>query len=108
MTTKYIIANISLPLKINDDGTYVVMSENTEIKFSSYEGYISRGNDKTVVCNELSNLLSSLVPVSKSVLPSENIENITSSNVKKNKNNITFKNSTKKHYVASEFPFHVS
>lgn len=73
MSKKYIIANISFPLKINDDGTYVVLSENTEIKFSGYNGGIlsSKCVDKSIACNELSKLMSSLrtadLPECKSV-----------------------------------------
>lgn len=104
MSTKYIIANISLPLKINDDGTYVVMSESTEIKFSSYEGDIlsSRDIDKTVACNELSKLMTSLnmiVPVLRDV-ESPELNKRANANVKKN---ITFKSSTKRHYVPSKY-----
>ena len=68
MNTKYIIANIKIPLMLNDDGTYVVLSENTEIKFSSFEGEL-KVNDKNDASEELSNLMSSLLS-GDSVLPS--------------------------------------
>ena len=61
MNTKYIIANIKIPLMLNDDGTYVVLSENTEIKFSSFEGEL-KVNDKNDASEELSNLIASLLP----------------------------------------------
>jgi hypothetical protein len=68
MNTKYIIANIKIPLMVNDDGTYVVLSENTEIKFSSFEGEL-KTNEKNDASEELSNLIASLLPID-SVLPS--------------------------------------
>lgn len=68
MNTKYIIANIKIPLMLNDDGTYVVLSENTEISFSSLEGELPV-NDKNDAGEELSKLMSSLLP-GDSVLPS--------------------------------------
>ena len=68
MNTKYIIANIKIPLMLNDDGTYVVLSENTEIKFSSFEGEL-KSNEKNDAGEELSNLIASLLP-RDSVLPS--------------------------------------
>ena len=61
MNTKYIIANIKIPLMLNDDGTYVVLSENTEIKFSSFEGEL-KSNEKNDAGEELSNLIASLLP----------------------------------------------
>jgi hypothetical protein len=61
MNTKYIIAQISLPLKINDDGTYIVMSENVEIKFDNYDGTIlPKEACKEEACNELAKMISEL------------------------------------------------
>lgn len=98
MNTKYIIANIKIPLMLNDDGTYVVLSENTEIKFSSFEGEL-KANEKNDASEELSNLIASLLP-RDSIIPScasvvlleEVIENVPSI-IRKN---ITFKRCTKK------------
>ena len=106
MNTKYIIANIKIPLMLNDDGTYVVLSENTEIKFSSFEGEL-KSNEKNDAGEELSNLIASLLP-RDSVLPSggnfaskrfgasvvlEEVIEIVPSIIRKN---ITFKRCTKK------------
>ena len=109
MNTKYIIANIKIPLMLNDDGTYVVLSENTEIKFSSFEGEL-KVNDKNDASEELSNLIASLLPgvpsggnfasqnnltdsrFGASVVLEEVIENVPSI-IRKN---ITFKRCTKK------------
>ena len=101
MTTKYIIANISLPLKINEDGTYFVMSENIELKFSAYEGDLlsSRSIDKTTACSELTQLMSSLLEDVKNT--KNPVENCRGPNIKKN--NITFKSSIKKHNVKSKY-----
>ena len=60
MNTKYIIANIKIPVMLNDDGTYVVLSENTEINFSNFEGELQK-NNKISASEELSNLMSSLL-----------------------------------------------
>lgn len=107
MNTKYIIANIKIPLMLNDDGTYVVLSENTEMKFSSFEGEL-KVNDKNDASEELSNLIASLLP-SDSILPSGNIfasqerfgASIVLEEVIENvpsiiRKNITFKRCTKK------------
>jgi hypothetical protein len=97
MNTKYIIANIKIPLMLNDDGTYVVLSENTEIKFSSFEGEL-KVNDKNDSSEELSKLMSSLLSsdsasrvVDASAVLEEVIENVPS--IRKN---ITFKRCSKK------------
>ena len=60
MNTKYIIANIKIPVMLNDDGTYVVLSEKTEINFSNFEGELQK-NEKNSVSEEFSNLMSSLL-----------------------------------------------
>jgi hypothetical protein len=98
MNTKYIIANIKIPLMLNDDGTYVVLSENTEIKFSSFEGEL-KVNDKNDSSEELSKLMSSLLSsdsgsrvVDASTVLEEVIENVPSI-IRKN---ITFKRCSKK------------
>jgi hypothetical protein len=101
MNTKYIIANIKIPLMLNDDGTYVVLSENTEIKFSHFEGEL-KSNEKNDAGEELSNLIASLLS-RDSVLPSggnfaspvvlEEVIEIVPSIIRKN---ITFKRCTKK------------
>lgn len=82
MKIKYIIANINLPLQVNDDGTYIVMNDNIEIKFENYEGILVANDEcKKNACEELSKLISEIF-VDKSEL----------SRHKTNRRNMTFKN----------------
>lgn len=90
----YIIANISLPLKINDDGSYIVMSDNIEIKFNKHDGeLISKTGDKKYACDELNELLSSLQLMTKIPIELVDTSNTPVNNAKINtRKNITFKN----------------
>ena len=60
---KYIMANIQLPLKINQDGSFTIMSDNTEIFFRNFEGNIlaekSLNDENTSL--ELNDLISKIV-----------------------------------------------
>jgi hypothetical protein len=94
MSTKYIIANISLPLMINDDGSYEVLSENIEIKFSNHVGELSipKTNDKSSACSELSEMVSDILrvkQVSKNDDTIARVKNIV-------RKNITFRNQSSK------------
>jgi aspartate ammonia-lyase len=95
MNTKYIIANIKIPLMLNDDGTYVVLSENTEIKFSSFVGELHT-NDKKDGSAELSNLMSSLLSDSKIVDASAVLEEVSDNFQSVICKNVTFKRCSKK------------
>jgi hypothetical protein len=94
MSTKYIIANISLPLMINDDGSYEVLSEKIEIKFSNHVGELSipKTSDKSSACSELSEMVSDILRV-KQVSKNDNsfvrVKNVV-------RKNITFRNQSSK------------
>ena len=96
MSTKYIIANVTLPLMIKDDGSYVVLSENVDIKFSNHVGEFLLPNecDKNSTCLELSNIVSNVLSIKKNEISSD-----TNAVVKhiqqKIRKNVTFKNSSK-------------
>jgi hypothetical protein len=96
MSTKYIIANVTLPLIIKDDGSYVVLSENVDIKFSNHVGELlsPKECDRNSTCLELSNIVSNVLSITK-----KEISNETNAVVKhierKIRKNITFKNSSK-------------
>jgi hypothetical protein len=92
MKTKYIIANINLPLKIDDDGTYSVMSENIEIKFENYEGSLPIPMCQINASDELSKIIAELF-----VDNNENskLESKLKSKLNRKNANITFKNNTK-------------
>lgn len=95
MKTKYIIANINLPLKIDNDGTYSVMSENIEIKFENYEGI----SLPTPICqmnasDELSKIIAELFVDNNEYSKLESTPKPKPKPNRKNVN-ITFKNNTK-------------
>lgn len=93
MKTKYIIANINLPLKIDDDGTYSVMSKNIEIKFENYEGIsLPIPMCQMNASDELSKIIAELFVDNNdhSTLESKSKPKPSRKNV-----NITFKNNTK-------------
>jgi hypothetical protein len=96
MNTKYIIAHINLPLKINNDGTYIVMSDNVEIKFDNYEGLIlPKPESKKGASDELSKLISELFKdKNECIITKPNRKNMTFKNVKGNLN-IVSKHSVK-------------
>jgi hypothetical protein len=91
MNTKYIIAHINLPLKINNDGTYLVMSDNVEIKFDNYEGVILPKQEcQKGASDELSKLISELfVDKNECIKSKPNRKNITFKNVRGNLNTIS-------------------
>ena len=103
MNTKYIIANIKIPLLIKDDGTYVVLSDNTEISFSKYEGELSK-IDNTLASKELSSLMSPKleeVVSGPTVDISRILEGIVENVAPSLRKNITFKRSLPKKRLTS-------
>jgi hypothetical protein len=59
---KYVMANIRIPLKINEDGTFTTMNDNIEVSFSNYEGIVlaKSGSNDMKPSIELNNLISKL------------------------------------------------
>lgn len=100
---RYIMANIKLPLKINEDGTYSTMVDNIEISFSNFEGSvlaekaIDEEENKSFELNDL---------ISKIVFPKSMI--IYKSEIKPKKTNprthhMSFKNQKQSAIVTSRF-----
>ena len=94
MSTKYIIANVTLPLMINDDGSYVVLSENIDIKFSNHVGELlsPKECDKNRTCLELSKMVSNRLSITNDEISDHTNAIIKQTKIRKN---ITFKNSSK-------------
>ena len=77
MDNKYIIANIKLPIKVNIDGTYDILSDNIEIEFSD--------DDIGETKMQLNNLISNMIPLeTKKISTNMSFKNNNKSNKLKN------------------------
>jgi hypothetical protein len=93
---KYIMATIKLPLKVNNDGSFITMNDNIEISFGDMEGSIL--GEKEVSDENTSLQLKELIE--KIILPNELPMSIFKNEIhKKNygsgSNHLSFKNQKK-------------
>ena len=61
---RYIMANISIPLKVNEDGTLTTMNDNIKMSFNSHELLDLAENiiNSDYSSNELNELIAKMVP----------------------------------------------
>jgi hypothetical protein len=104
MNNNYIIANIKLPIKINLDGSYDILSDNIEIVFSNNKDNIleeSKNNKdsqiqlKTLIAEIITTVIENPVEIPKRY--SKTLTNISFKNQHKSSKLKNF--TSKKHYV---------
>jgi hypothetical protein len=74
MNNKFIIANIIMPLRINQDGTFTTMNDNVEISFTNFEGDVldkKKNDDDYLQSCQLNELISKMISEGQTVLQSE-------------------------------------